>query len=66
MQAVRLLHRDNTCSQVILSDANSVYIEEILAHHGLQVSIHIACSFGHTSCCVNAATIKPCLVSFGT
>ena len=37
MQTVGLLHGLKACSQVILSDANSVYIAEILAHHGLQV-----------------------------
>ncbi len=45
VQAVRQLHSSGACQQVVLSDANSVYIAEILAHHGLQVGVHLT----HTS-----------------
>ena len=38
MQALKQLHKDGGCAQVILSDANSMYIAEVLAHHGVKVS----------------------------
>jgi hypothetical protein len=37
VQTVRQLRGNAACTQVVLSDANSVFIEEIVEHQDLQV-----------------------------
>jgi Putative Phosphatase len=38
LQVIRVLHARDSIDMVIVSDANSVYIDSVLRTHGLEVS----------------------------